>query len=187
MIHHLLNILPSYPLEYPGFVFLVWQSLQICSCLIIPGNFTLLNSFPVRSFIYLRLAIPSTSCLDFQSWSLSISRDLIMLFVALVCIFSSFKQSSTADFLDFKVTPLERLLKLVLTKLLRVRHDQCMVEETMHIIINTLIELFMAFLCVRNSRLNKHRFSPQMRVMVYYMRAAVFRVHRKLEIIKLLI
>jgi len=24
MIHHLLNILPSYPLEYPGFVFLVW-------------------------------------------------------------------------------------------------------------------------------------------------------------------
>lgn len=56
-----------------------------------------------------------------------------------------------------------------------------MVVETMHIIRNTLIELFMAFLCVRNSRLNKHRFSPQMRVMVYYMRAAVFRVHRKVR------
>ncbi len=143
-IYHLQNILPSSPLEQPGFVLLVWQSLQMCSCFMIPGNFTLFRSLPVKSFIYFNLAIPYTSCLDFSSWSLSINKDFIMLLVAPVCIFSSFSTSSTADFLLTKEMFLDKWLKFVFTKLFLVLHESFIVAETMVIYVYTFIKLFVA-------------------------------------------
>lgn len=104
-----------------------------------PGNLTLFKSFPLNNFIYFNLAIPSTKILDFSSCSLSINKDLIMLFVAPVCIFYSLSTSSTADFLVLRDTPLVRWLKLVLTKLFLVLQESFIVVATMLMILYTLI------------------------------------------------
>lgn len=152
-----------------------------------PGNFTLPRFLAVNNFIYFNFAIPSTNFLDFSRLSLSISKDLIMLWVVFVCIRSSFRTSSIADRLVFRETPLDSPLKFVLIKLFLVRHESFIVLATILKYICTFIKLLVASFSFGYSCLYKHWFSPKMRMFVCYVWPTVLWIHIFKQIIKLLL
>lgn len=149
----------------------------------IPGNFTSFNYLSLRSFIYFSFAMPSISCLDLSSASLSMSKDFIILFVPDVCIFYSRSTSSAADLSLLRGLFWDRWLKLVLTKLFLERQLEFIVDATIINLRYTLIGLFVTDLSVRNMWLDKHWFPPQMRVSVGDMTGTVLRVHASIKLL----